>query len=708
MPACKSVRWVAFAALALVVPLVARAGDEDRYVGRWEGVIRLPGQELPCDFDILPGGGPGALRGDISIPMQGLKDLPLTEFSVEDGVISFRLPAVPGNAMFTGGLSDDGLSLSGELAQSGMKFPFEMKRAKPPAETAAETLADLDAAAETIRATWDVPGFSIAVVKDDRVALAKGYGERDREGGLPVTPRTLFAIGSCTKAFTTFVMGALADEGKLDWNRPVIESLPDFRLHDETATRLITPLDLVTHRSGLPRHDALWYNSGLTRREMYERLRYLEPNESFRGAWQYNNLMFLAAGCLVERLTGATWEAAVAERIFKPLGMTRSNFSVQECASDPDRALPYAERNDALKRIDYRDISAVGPAGSINSCAEDLAAWLLVHLNDGKHAGREVIRPSTLAMLHTPAVALPPGAEEAATGIINIGYAPGWFVDVYRGHKRLHHGGVIDGFSAMIALFPNDRLGVAVLANRGGAPLPELMVRAAADRVLGLESRDWSREAKAKVDAAKALAKEGEAKRGETRVPGAPPSRPFAEFAGDYVHPAYGAVRVEAAADGLTITYNSFAAPFEHWHYDVFVAGEAESEVLAKGAKAQFLMNTRGEIDRLELPLEPAVKPIVFKRAPDAALSDPVFLEKLAGEYELGPAVLTISVRHGSLRLFVPGQPEYELEPLRNNTYRIKTLDGYFVRFLFGEDGAVKEMQADQPNGLFTAKPRRK
>ncbi|HVZ94890.1 MAG TPA: DUF3471 domain-containing protein, partial [Phycisphaerales bacterium] len=169
--------------------------------------------------------------------------------------------------------------------------------------------------------------------------------------------------------------------------------------------------------------------------------------------------------------------------------------------------------------------------------------------------------------------------------------------------------------------------------------------------------------------------------------------------------PAYGVVTVAASAERLDLTINHVAYPFEHWHYDVFSGQEAGSEALAKGMKAQFLMNVRGEIDRVELPLEPAVKPAVFTRRADSKLNDPAFLAKLAGEYQLAGQALRVSADAGGLRLFVPGQPEYELVPMRDNTFKIKILDGYLIRFVMNDDGTVKEMQADQPNGLFIAKP---
>ena len=213
---------------------------------------------------------------------------------------------------------------------------------------AKEPLAGFDSFVNQAIHAWEVPGLAIAVVKNGQVVLAQGYGFRDVDKKLPVTPKTLFAIGSCTKAFTTFVMGTLVDEGKLDWDKPVRTYIPELRLHDRVASELITPRDLVTHRSGLPRHDLVWYNATLSRKEIVDRLPYLEPTETFRSKFQYNNIMYMTAGYLVERLTGQSWEDAVRARIFTPLGMTGSNFSVKDSQKAADFARPYDDRDDKI------------------------------------------------------------------------------------------------------------------------------------------------------------------------------------------------------------------------------------------------------------------------------------------------------------------------------------------------------------------------
>ena len=288
---------------------------------------------------------------------------------------------MPGDPAFTGKLDAGHKTIKGTFTQGGKSFPFRLEAGIDPVMSAKGALIGFDSFVNEAIKAWEVPGLALGIVKDGRIILAQGYGFRDIEGKLPVTPKTLFAIGSCTKAFTTFVMGTLVDEGKLDWDAPVRNYIPEFRMYDRVATELMTPRDLVTHRSGLPRHDLVWYNATISRKKIVDRLPYLVPSETFRSKFQYNNLMFMTAGYLVERVTGQSWEDTVRHRIFEPLGMTGSNFSVKDSQKTADFAKPYADRDDKVVEVPFRDISNAGPAGSINSNVEDMA-----RLADHSHA----------------------------------------------------------------------------------------------------------------------------------------------------------------------------------------------------------------------------------------------------------------------------------------------------------------------------------
>jgi len=271
-------------------------------------------------------------------PAQGAKDLRLSDVSQSDAAVAFKISGVPGDPSFKGTLSADGAKISGTFAQGGATFPFTLERKANPAATAQEALKDFEEVVTDAMKKFDVPGMAIAIVKYNDVVYSKGFGYRDVEKQLPVTPDTLFAIGSSTKAFTTFVLGTLVDEGKIEWDKPVRNYIPWFKLYDTGASERMTPRDLVTHRSGLPRHDLVWYNNyDASRKWLVERLPYLEPSADLREKFQYNNLMFLTAGYLTEVVTGKTWEEAVRERILLPLSMTRTNFSVADSQSSACR-----------------------------------------------------------------------------------------------------------------------------------------------------------------------------------------------------------------------------------------------------------------------------------------------------------------------------------------------------------------------------------
>jgi CubicO group peptidase (beta-lactamase class C family) len=567
---------------------------------------------------------------------------------------------------------------------------------------AKESLVGFDSWINEAIHAWEVPGLAIAVVKNGEVILADGYGLRDVDKKLPVTPKTLFAIGSCTKAFTTFLMGSLVDQGKLDWDKPVRTYIPELRLHDRVASELITPRDLVTHRSGLPRHDLVWYNASISRKQIVDRLPFLEPTESFRGKFQYNNIMYMTAGYLVERLTGQSWEDAVRSCIFAPLGMSSSNFSVKDSQKAADFARPYDDRDDKIVEIPFRDITNTGPAGSINSNVVDMGRWLVVQTHQGKIDGKQIISAAVLADIHTPHMTT--GVPQQRKEIEPAGYALGWDVDSYRGHRRVHHGGAIDGFVASTSLFPDDSLGIVILANMGGTPLPEMVARHAADRLLGLPMINWSSEELAKKAKNKAATKEAKTKKDTVRRPGTSPAHQLAEYAGEYEHPGYGIIKIELAGDKLNFIYNSIEAPLEHWHFEVFRALKNPKDPAFEDEKVQFLTNVQGYVDGIAVPFEPSLKPIVFTMRPDARLSDPEYLKRFEGSYDVAGRTLKVRLKGDTLVVDSEGQRTLTLVPDRDDRFKIKEQSANSIRFKTGKDEADIELTLETAGGVFAAK----
>ncbi len=341
---------------------------------------------------------------------------------------------------------------TGAFAQTeysaGSPVPAAVQLANTDWTSRATSFADFDEWVESVMEEWHVPGPAVGAIKGAEVVLLEGYGFRDLENKLPVTPRTLMAIGSNSKSFTVVLMGQLVDSKQLDWDRPVRDFLASFRLHDEYATGNLRVRDLVTHVSGLPRHDLLWYGSSLDRKALFDRLQYLEPTTSFRGRWQYQNLMFMTAGYLVEQFTGQSWDARIDERIFTPLRMTRSNTSVTALPQSDAFAYPYALRDGELARVPFRNIDNAGPAGSINSSVEEMLAYIQLHLDSGIVGQDTVLSGCNSVLMQSAQSAV--GSRDRYPEIGPATYGLGLSVTTYRGHKQVSHGGGIDKFiSAM-------------------------------------------------------------------------------------------------------------------------------------------------------------------------------------------------------------------------------------------------------------------
>jgi len=702
--------------LILGAPPLLAAGD---VAGHWEGSIQLPGMELKVLVDMKAGAG-GALEGTIDIPAQNAKGLILEPIDVKDAAASFAIRGVPGQPIFKGTLSADGTTIEGSFTQGGQTFPFRLARGTDPGKAAAQALDGFSDWARKTMADWKVPGLAVAIVKNGAVVLLEGYGVRDASSQSPVTPDTLFAIGSSTKAFTATALALLVDDGKLAWDTPVRTYLPAFKLKDPMASERMTPRDLVTHRSGLPRHDLVWYATPLSRKELVSRLEFLEPSADLRTRWQYQNLMFVTAGYLAGEVAGTTWEDLVRSRIFSPLGMKSSNFSVEDSRKSADFAKPYQEKDEKVIEIPFRNIDAVGPAGSINSSARDMSRWLLLQLGGGKVGDTQLLTAPGLAELHKPQVVVGESGQDPE--ITGTSYAMGWFVASYRGHVRVHHGGNIDGFSTIVSFVPREGVGVVALANLNGTALPEIVARQVTDRLLGLAPIDWSARLLQRREAARKVEKAGKAKGNEERKAGTRPAHALDEYAGDYEHPAYGVISVTRPATpaapaklakgtvpppppAMRASFHGIAMALEHWHFETWKATPAEPSISEQTLFVQFHDSVKGDVDRLTTNLEPAVSEIVFTKKPPARLSDPAFLRGLAGVYTMpdNPTfTMTIDLKGTGLTAFVPGQPIYDLVPYRGTEFRLKQVTGFGIRFLLDEKGAVAEALLIQPDAVYT------
>jgi CubicO group peptidase (beta-lactamase class C family) len=488
------------------------------------------------------------------------------------------------------------------------------KAQTPPTDSSA--LSTLDDVVKKAISEWKIPGLSIAVVKNGQVIYSKGFGYRDVDKKLPVTTDTLFAIGSISKSFTSLIFGTLNDEGKVDWDKPIRTYLPTFQVDDPIATDHASARDLLSHRTGLAGHDLVWYSSNFSREDLFHRLKYLKSNKEFRQGYEYCNLMVMTAGYLEGQVAGTSWEELVRTRIFQPLEMHSSNFSVTDSQKSADFSQPYSLKDETVIRVPFKNIDSIGPAGSINSSINDMSHYLVFQLGDGTYHGKKIVSQANLKLVHTGQTPIT-GFPEFFTqnGLGPMTYAMGWVDTTFRGHRMVWHNGGIDGFHSLLTMLPDEQIGVVILSNMAGNSALEPIVYSAFDGLLGLTSQPWVDRYKAEGEKMKKAAEAAKTKEHVSAKAGTQASHPLADFAGDYVNPAYGTIKIVQQGNDLTIALNQMpSAPFIRVHYDIFEVPE-KSDSEAAGTRGQFYMNRDGDLDRLAMPLAPTLpEDIVFTR----------------------------------------------------------------------------------------------
>ncbi len=474
------------------------------------------------------------------------------------------------------------------------------------AATAAYAQDYLDTLVERARQAFEVPGIAVAIVKDGKVVAAKGYGVRKLGEPAPVTPDSLFRIASNTKAFTTAALGMLVDEGKIRWDDRVIDHLPWFQMFDPYVTREMTIRDLLVHRSGLGLGAGdlmFWPATDFTREEIIRRIRFLKPVSSFRSQYAYDNLLYLVAGQIIFAVTGTTWDDFVKQRIFVPLGMAHTNSSTAALMASRDVATPHARADGKLVPLAQTDHDNNAPAGSINSCASDLAKWLISRLDAPP---KEAWSPQTIL----PIEELPAGAPKAlATLQPNFAaYGLGWALRDYHGRKLVYHTGTLAGYVSRTALLPDLKLGLVVLTNAEETGAHAAIAWTILDHYLGAPATDW-------VSAFRALAKieQADAEAAVRKVSGArnaasKPSLPLRAYAGRYRDVWYGDVLVEEHDGKLGIAFThtkQLAGDLEHWQYDTFVA-HWRDRTLNADAYVTFYLGADGAIEEVKVkPVSP-------------------------------------------------------------------------------------------------------
>ena len=477
--------------------------------------------------------------------------------------------------------------------------------------------------------TWSVPGAAVLLIKDGEVLFSEGFGYRDLARHLPVDPRTSFPIASCTKTFTPFSVGLLVDEGKIEWDRPIRDYYPELMMFDKYVTEHITLRDVLCHRSGLPRHDRVWMYAGLSRDELMLRLRYLEPNHGFRETFQYNNIAYSIAGEVLEKVTAAPWEDFVQKRIFTPLGMEDSSLFLEDIKKSENHSLPYilnapqsvtdttTSLEKSVRQIPFHPVNTTGPASCINSNLEDMAKWLMIHLNEGKTGENQLISKDTLGEILSPQISIPPEGEFKAficeeTPLLSYGL--GWVIQPFRGLLMLNHSGGIDGFSSFIGLLPKEKAGVIVLTNLHTNMLPYIVAFNYFDRLCGIEPVNRSQKLREKLNAL-LRSMQGDADPG-TEHDIKPSLHPLEDYTGTYQHHAYGMMIVTLKDDQLQISYRDQNSTLNHQNFDMF------STTLSfpsgdLNLRISFAMDKKGDICAFTAPLQPGIAEIRFSKFRD-------------------------------------------------------------------------------------------
>jgi len=571
----------------------------------------------------------------------------------------------------------------------------------PDGDTAAK-LKDFDGWMAQTLTDWNVPGIGVGIVVGDKLVFAKGYGYRDYDKKLPFTPNTLYQIASNSKLFTAVAAGLLVEEGKLTWDKPVRDSVPAIHFYNDYLNSTVTLRDMLAHRTGITRHDSIWYQAPDSRKELFAKLTYMEPKEPPRTVFLYNNMMYAAAGYLVELQSGKTWEEFVRERIFKPLEMNNSLFSVAEMVKRPDFGVGYTEKRDnfEIHKIPYyEDTQGMAPAGAVISNLEDMSHWLIALMNDGKYKGRQVLPAGVLKATIQPAIAQPNTLAEVRGWweILNPAYGMGRSTVSYRGHLLTYHGGDLDGFHSQVSFMPQERIGVlvAVIGDHASI-LYNLVSYNVYERLLGMDQTPWTKRWLEIRLKGKKAGTESRAKAGADQVKDTKPSHPIADYAGEYEHPAYGLLKITQKDGQLHFDFHKIAFPMTHYHYDRF--DTPDDEHYGKWS-VNFGTNPQGDVDRALMSLDEAE--VTFTRRPERL--DPSILRELAGTYETPTAAKfqVVLKQDGSLFLAFAGQPERRLIPYKGLKFRVAEFSDVVWEFVV-ENGKAKALKQRDPSGEFT------
>ena len=569
-------------------------------------------------------------------------------------------------------------------------------------------LKGLDSELEKVLKKLEEPGFSVAIVENDQILYSKGFGYRDYENKIKVDSNTLFAIGSATKSFTSSLLGVLREDEKLDFEDSPIDYINELRFYNSQMNDVISIRDMMSHRTGLPRHDASWYFfPTFSKDSLVSRVKHHKPFTSVRNQWWYNNFMFMLQGVVAERITNKTWSENIKEMIFDPLGMTRSNTSIAELENSENAAFGYSQD---FKKMDYYKIAGMGPAGSINSSVNEMSKWLITWINKGEYKGRKILPPNyTEEAISSQSVVVANLPDEDNPGLHLTNYGYGWFLSSYKGHYRVEHGGNIDGFSTSAAFYPSDKVGIIVLSNQNASNTPSIVRNIISDRMLDVKKTDWLKYHFDKLKEAELIQKELDKNEDSDKIKGTNPSRSINEYEGEYTNLGYGTFDVSMKNDSLFMKIPNKTFWLSHHHYDTFLPYELKNgKVNLEDESVIFITfsaDQLGEIKKLSTGLEPAIEePIYFDRKIKTIEIETSELDKYVGDFKFMKNMCKTYLKDDVLYVFIAGQPEHKLNPIGKHLFSFEKLEGYKVKFDVSKNEKVTHISFIQPNGTFRYK----
>lgn len=459
---------------------------------------------------------------------------------------------------------------------------------------------------------YNVPSLSIAVVKEEDIIYQECFGFRDLHHSLSPNPQTRYAIASLSKSMTALCLGILKDEGKIDWDIPVVNYVPEFKMYDQYANLNVTLEDILSHKTGVARHDAALIERPIIRKstkELVECIAHLKPNKGFRTGYEYNNFMYIAASYIIERLAGMPWANFIKERVFEPLGMDHTSAILADLTQAENRALPYKEIEGKIVQISYANNDNAVGAGSVNSSIQDMAKWLSINIGKGEYRGRRLVSDKTMKEIHTPRTIISTPLENTFREMPLSAYCFGWILQPYRGHLCFQHSGGIDGFSSFQTFLPNEKLGIVLLSNLENTSLHIAVAAMIYDMILGYPETDWPARYMAKNKLMHVNKVNHKKSKEERREHETNSSQYLEDYVGVYENKGYGKLEIETCKDRLIMSFKGVRSEIKHDNYENY-------EVIYSGnpIRVYFMTTMKGEISAVCVDFEPSGESIEFIR----------------------------------------------------------------------------------------------